>query len=533
MVRLFLAVAAALLAAPAPAAGPAGAWKFRFNDGPEPVTMLLAFTETGGKWAGEFAGSSTPFVHAPQFTTVAVAGDALRFALAFDGKDFIRFDGVAAKDGKKIVGSFSQFGGPLQLTEMYPSKLKKLEGTFDLARENLTQLEPGKDLFDAGVTVAEQAGEKKLPAADVQAMADKLGKAAAGYGTRWEQLTALKLANALAGQKGYEPIVLAQARKAEGLMTGDAPAAARLGAAETLARVLTAAGKPDDAKRFTAAAVKLEDEDQAEFLKGMLRFPVEKAAARKGKGGRTVLVEVFTGSECGPCAAVDIAAEAVLKAYPPSDAIVLEYHFHVPVPDALTSPDGMDRVAYYKDHASKAPVVLLNGAAGPAGGGPADLAQSKFDELKAAIEPLREKPAGARIALTVAKAEKGYTATAKVTDLEAPGDKVALRFVLVEDRVRFAGGNGIRYHSRVVRAMPGGANGFPLTEKESERAVAFDPADVRDKLAAYLKEFAEDGNEFPRDDRPLRLTGLKLVALVQDDVTGEVLQAVQADVDGK
>lgn len=357
------------LSAPGGAAEPAGAWKFRFRDGTENVTLLLVFSESGGKWSGTLAGSSSQLVHTPQFTSVTVAGNSLRFALTFDGKDFIRFDGVMGKDGKKITGSYSQFGGPLQLTEMHPSKLNKLEDRFDAAREDLTQLEPGRDLFDAGFTVAMHAAERQVPVEEIRAMTDRLLKAAAGYGALWEQTVALQLADMLVGHKDYQPIALTLATKAEGLLILGSAASARLAAAETLARVMAAAGKPDDAKRFTAAAVKLEEEDYAAFLRSMLRFPIEKLPARKPEN-RAAVVEIFTGAECRPCVAVNLAAEAVMKAYLPSDAIVLEYHFHVPHPDALACPDGMDRVKFYKDQTTHAPVVLVNGRAGPEGGGP-------------------------------------------------------------------------------------------------------------------------------------------------------------------
>src|SRR5439155_17759191 len=99
----------------------------------------------------------------PQFGAVAVAGDALRFSLKFGDREFISFDGVVAKDGKKITGSVSQFGGPLKLTELYPSKLKKLDDPIELAREDLSQRDAGPEVFDTGFTVLGQAAAKKLP----------------------------------------------------------------------------------------------------------------------------------------------------------------------------------------------------------------------------------------------------------------------------------------------------------------------------------------------------------------------------------
>jgi hypothetical protein len=139
-----------------------------------------------------------------------------------------------------------------------------------------------------------------------------------------------------------------------------------------------------------------------------------------------------------------------------------------------------------------------------------------------------------KVALAVTKGEKGaYNAKANVTDLETPGEKIMLRFVLAEDRVRFAGGNGLRYHHMVVRAMPGGAKGVALTKKSQEQTVTIDPEAIRTSLTKYLDDYAENKSPFPQADRPLALRNLKLIALVQNDETKEILNAVQVDLEGK
>ena len=108
-----------------------------------------------------------------------------------------------------------------------------------------------------------------------------------------------------------------------------------------------------------------------------------------------------------------------------------------------------------------------------------------------------------------------------------------LRFALAEERVRYTGGNGIRYHHMVVRAMPGGVKGVALTKKSAEETVTFDPEALRGELTKYLDDFAKNEGQFPRSDRPLAMKNLKLIAFVQNDATREVLHAVQVDVDGK
>jgi hypothetical protein len=139
-----------------------------------------------------------------------------------------------------------------------------------------------------------------------------------------------------------------------------------------------------------------------------------------------------------------------------------------------------------------------------------------------------------KLALAVTKGEKGaINAKATVSDLDMPGEKVMLRFVLTEERIRYTGGNGLRYHHHVVRTMPGGAKGVALTKKTHEQSVTIDPQTLRTALTKYLDDFAKNDSPFPRSDRPLALRNLKLVALVQNDATKEILHAVQVDLDAK
>ena len=56
-------------------------------------------------------------------------------------------------------------------------------------------------------------------------------------------------------------------------------------------------------------------------------------------------------------------------------------------------------------------------------------------------------------------------------------------------------------------------------------------AELRTSLAAYLDKYAA-GQPFPYEDRPMDFGHLKVVALVQNDSTGEILNAAQFPVEG-
>ena len=56
------------------------------------------------------------------------------------------------------------------------------------------------------------------------------------------------------------------------------------------------------------------------------------------------LVELFTGAQCPPCVAADIAFDAeAVKSYKAADVVLLQYHLHIPGPDPLTNADSEKR----------------------------------------------------------------------------------------------------------------------------------------------------------------------------------------------
>jgi len=149
------------------------------------------------------------------------------------------------------------------------------------------------------------------------------------------------------------------------------------------------------------------------------------------------------------------------------------------------------------------------------------------------VEKVLEAPATVKLSLTVSKDAKGLIVKAAVSDLEKPGEKVMLRFAVVEPLVRYVGGNGVRFHQNVVRAMPGGPAGFAMTKKAQEQTVTVNAEALRGELTKYLETFAKDAAPFPTTDYPLALKNLKLIAFVQDDATGTILNAAQIDLDAK
>ena len=258
------------------------------------------------------------------------------------------------------------------------------------------------------------------------------------------------------------------------MLTDATPVTEQVAIVSVLAKALAAAGKTDDAAKLVARAAKLEAKEYAEHLKAGPGFTLPPAPVRPAGATRVSLIEVFTGAECPPCVAVDLATDGIAAAYPPADVLVLNYHFHVPGPDPLTSPDGLERLNQYGDKVTGAPAVFIDGKPGIEGGGPAAAARVKHAELRKLLTPALATPAGAAIALKTAPAAKGFTATANVTLVGTPA-KPVVRFALVESVVRYPGGNGVKFHQNVVRALPGGAAGFAVAKAGGEQSVSFRP----------------------------------------------------------
>ncbi|HEY8503333.1 MAG TPA: hypothetical protein VIL46_02045 [Gemmataceae bacterium] len=521
---------ALLLTAPARADAPAGAWTMTFPLGNRSLTFLLNFSQDDGKWVGDFLDSTPELRVEPTIEEVAVKDGHFRYSMKF-GDDTVAFDGRIGEGGKVIRGTFT-VGGPLMLVEMHPSKLKNLDDAYAVARERLEHAE-GQELFDAAFAVLGQAGEKKVGVEEVRAVADRAAKAAERYGPRWEREVALRLARTLAGQEGMGDAAVEQARRAERMLDPRGETAVQLEVLETLALALEKAGKADELKQTRARLERLEKLDFLQYSKKFPPFKPEKFEGRKG-GGRAVLVELFTGAECPPCVAADLAFDALDKTFGPAEAVLLQYHLHIPGPDPLTSPDSQDRAEYYGAKIRGTPTVLFNGEADGTGGGPIGLAKEKYAAYREEVVGLLDKPAPLKLTLAASRKGDEVTVKANVSDLEKPGEKITLRFALVEELVRYEGGNGLRYHHHVVRAMPGGAKGFALTEKSAEKIVAVNLAEIRKSLNQYLDEFAkqlrEEGDDFPRPERPLALNNLHVVAFVQNDETQEVLHAVRVPV---
>jgi len=246
--------------------------------------------------------------------------------------------------------------------------------------------------------------------------------------------------------------------------------------------------------------------------------PFKPAKAWQGK---TVLAELFTGSECPPCVAADLGFDGLLEAYPPSHLAVLEYHLPIPQPDPMANYAAQSRaVAYGVD---STPNVFFDGAVHGGGGGGLPQAEKKFNDYTAEVN--------ARI-YDVPQVKLQARATLR-------GDKVVVEFsadrdpasadvhvALAQREERFRGANGLLFHKMVVREH--------LTLEPAARKakrVEVDLVKVEAAANEYLLD-SEAARKFTFREKKSKIDRRALVAVVffQDKTNQKVLNAAVTDV---
>jgi hypothetical protein len=510
------------------AAAPAGNWKVVLPNlrgaGTQPV-WLLELRKSDKGWSGKVLASgqvqSTP-QRWPKATLegLNVTGEQMRFTIK--GSDLsLPCTVKLTKDGKgeKLYGT-ATLGKNVMPMELEKTALTGLDA-YEQLKESLAKEPPGHHVVSIALSLLSEAEAHKAKPAEVRAWAEKAVKSAEMYGQAYQRDTIVTVAEFLLNdQKGYEAIALQYARRAERLLEPKEPPSAQKKILEVLATALEKSGKDAEAKEIAARLKKLD-----------FRVKTKPYPGRKGKSDRVVLVELFTGAQCKPCVAADMAFDALGRTFKASEVVLLQYHMHVPGPDPLTSPDGEARARFYDEVVRATPTILFDGKVGAPGGGGDDDATDKYEAYLGVVEPMLEKAAGAELKLSATRKGDKVTIDAEVSKLAETGDDIRLRLALVEEQVAYKGSNGLPLHHHVVRAMPGGDAGTVIKEKSTKKTFTVDIAELRKKLNAYLDKYNEK-RPFPSKDRPLEMKKLRVIAFVQNDKNEEVMQSVQVDVKG-
>ncbi|MFZ0429573.1 MAG: tetratricopeptide repeat protein [Acidobacteriota bacterium] len=283
-------------------------------------------------------------------------------------------------------------------------------------------------------------------------------------------------------------------------------------------------GLSDDAiqVRLQATREALESFDPGEF-KGTIPA-----------AGRTVLLELFTGAECNPCQAADLAVDLMSEYFPRTALAVLEYHVHIPGADPLTTPDSVARYQYYDVHGT--PTVLFNGDHTLSGGGPGILKKSLFEQYRDRVETLWTQAPDVAIDASAQPEQGEVHVVVRVTPAD-PAGKVpegVIRVALVEKSVDYTGGNGIGPQAFVVRDLSEvEETGAKLVDGSAFLDYTISLKKVEATLGTYLDDFEKNPPERYKGfggfrEKPIALNAgnLAVVVWVENRDTKTILQSV-------
>jgi hypothetical protein len=329
----------------------------------------------------------------------------------------------------------------------------------------------------------------------------------------------------LSGKKDYAELALPLAEEAEKQIGESAPLEQRAKIASALAMAAEALGKAEIATAARKKSDMLEAKLDEEYHAKVPPFKPEPVARDDAESERVVLMELFTGAQCPPCVAADVGFDALIASYKPTDLITLQYHLHIPGPDPLTNADAIKRQEYYEVNST--PTTLFNGEPKASGGGGMANSKAKYDAYIKVVSPLLAGKKQAEIELAANRQGETIAIKASAKAIDPPTDaKLRLRLVVVEDVVKYAGGNNLRFHHHVVRAMPGGPEGIEMAEGKGQAELSITLSDIRGAISKYLDEFTSKGQAFPYALPPVKLDKLAVVAFVQNDTDKSVLHAV-------
>jgi hypothetical protein len=536
--RLIISLlAVAIMAAPAAAQdeGLTGYWKFNILQDSQLTPFWLVNLDKNKD--NRLTVTTESYKGAPRakVTEAKLTGDTLiiKFQITINTptgpqQGSLEFEGKLPKPGAKKM-----FGSLAVETNMFPCVLEATTAKtiFEVDRDLVQRTPNDPRAFLSIFEVIHRAKDNKVDSKELQTWVDSSLKASEMYGPRFALKHQTRLLTVLQSQKTYAEVGAETARKVSKLVDAKMPLDTQSFVLTMAANLLRAGDAKKEADALDARLDKLENEAIAEYKSSKtppLNFKTEKFAGRKMRSNRAVLVELFTGAQPTDCVAANMAFDGVEKTYGPGDVVLLQYHVPIRLPEPLSNLDAHDRWEYYADAYPKkirgTPVNLFNGKVEGKGGGDREEAPDKYKEFCEVINKLLETPDTLKLSASAVRTGEKIAITAKVQNLDKPGDKVRLRIALVEDWVRYKGSNGLQYHHRVVRAFAGGAEGTVLKAKDFDHKATIDLADVRAALNKYLS----DG--FPDGPRPMRFRNLSVVAFVQNDETTEVLQAVNVPV---
>jgi len=171
---------------------------------------------------------------------------------------------------------------------------------------------------------------------------------------------------------------------------------------------------------------------------------------------RTVLMELFTGAQCGPCVNVDLGLEAFMENHDRTEVAALVYHRSIPGPDKLENADTINRHSFYlpPGQGASTPNYWVDGTIAAVGGLSSPAAGEAWFEGKYDIQTVNASQLSIDLDAQIAPSKYGKV-WVNVTALENPDyANLYLHVAIVRGYYGpWNGGNGVVDHYYTVRKM--------------------------------------------------------------------------------
>lgn len=531
-----------------------GTWKITIQSSDQDISAFLTkIEEKDGKFKVEMLSAGPNVLKGAEVKSVKVVDKSLHMSIEAPRIKLNITVQPSAENAKprRLLGSV-ELGNQVEFVLMEESDLKELDrtkvGVPPAGHGNLVKAMRMTDLkqkqaalrkliekhsdhptgYRAALELAASLAHSGAKEAEVRAEADKAIKAASAYGPLIKLQAMLQVTRVLLATGKAASLAVDYARQAEKMLTDKTSLDRQVAVLKVLRGALRQAGEKEALSDVQTRISKLDRLLDEEYAKTAVPFNPKRYPGRKTDSDRVVLLELFTGVQCPPCVAADVAFDALLKTYKPSDVVLLQYHVHIPGPDPLTNEDSEKCSRFYG--VNSAPSLFINGERGPGVGGAKMHGRDRYETLIKLLDQKLETESVAKLQLKATRMGDKIDIQAEASDVKDKDDPVHLRLVLAEDTVRFAGRNGQRLHHNVVRAFPGGFEGLAVKDGQARQSIQVNLKDVEKALSEYLDKFAaKRKTEF--EDVPLELKKLKVIAYLQNTKTKEVLQVAQVNVE--
>lgn len=177
---------------------------------------------------------------------------------------------------------------------------------------------------------------------------------------------------------------------------------------------------------------------------------------------RTVLVELFTGANCGPCVNVDRGLEAFMETYDRTEVAALVYHRSIPTADMLETTETINRHSFYlpPGEGGSTPNYWVDGTNAAVGGFTTSTDGEAWFQGKYDVQSVNASQLSIDLDAHIAPNKYGKV-WVNVSALENPDyANLYLHVALVREYYGpWDGGNHVVDHYYTVRKMLGGAAG--------------------------------------------------------------------------